>query len=280
MPLTDRHTPLLIDEEAFRAEPPKVLTSKIKTESEVLDLKASGMQTVETARRLPKQHGSSPATLAGNLESTPRGARPDSQISIFLRDSSPDVLSLTRRSTRLLAVKTPSSKKPTRRVIGKSLVKARSSHESRSADLKKSIPNRFLPAPELRVKTPKGSVAALLPPLPGRQATQPKTSSNKDVIFHFYLADKNHGAIPQPLECCTTTDSFFDEALAAWSTLSEEQYQPRIIAVKVIIEGISRPIAILWKNEEGFERMINTVLEQAAGKHMKLNVEVYCLKRG
>lgn len=101
-----------------------------------------------------------------------------------------------------------------------------------------------------------------------------------NVVFQFFLADEQNGAIPQPLENCPTVASFFDEAMTAWGALSEEQYQPRMAAVKVIIEGVSLPIVILWRNKEGFDRMMATVLEQAALKPTKLSVEVRCFKKG
>lgn len=74
--------------------------------------------------------------------------------------------------------------------------------------------------------------------------------------------------------------SFLEEAQASWGALGEEQPQPRMIAVKVIMEGVGRPIVILWRNQDGFERMMATVLEQAADRQTKLNVEGRCFKRG
>lgn len=100
------------------------------------------------------------------------------------------------------------------------------------------------------------------------------------VTFHFFLADEQNGAIPQSFDSCKSSDSFFDEALAAWGTLGEEQHPPRMSAVNVTIERVRRPIFVLWKHDEGFERMMKTVLEQAAEKQTKLNVEVRCIKRG
>lgn len=74
--------------------------------------------------------------------------------------------------------------------------------------------------------------------------------------------------------------SFFDEALAAWGALGEEQHQQRMAAVKMIIEGVRRLIVVPWRDEDGFKTMLDTVLEQAAGKQTKLNVEVRCFQRG
>lgn len=74
--------------------------------------------------------------------------------------------------------------------------------------------------------------------------------------------------------------SFFDEALAAWGTLSEEQDQVRMVAVKVIIEGLRRPIIVLWRNKEAWERMMNTALKKAAEKQTELHVELRCFMKG
>lgn len=73
--------------------------------------------------------------------------------------------------------------------------------------------------------------------------------------------------------------SFFDEAPAAWATLSEEQYQVRMVAVQVLVEDLRRPIVVLWRNQEGWERMMNTVRKQAAEKQTELDVEVRCFKK-
>lgn len=67
--------------------------------------------------------------------------------------------------------------------------------------------------------------------------------------------------------------------MTALGALRKKQYQPRMAAVKVIIEGVILPIVILWGKKEGFERMIATVLEQAL-KPTKISVKVRCFKKG
>lgn len=47
-----------------------------------------------------------------------------------------------------------------------------------------------------------------------------------------------------------------------------------------MIEDVCLLIVVLWRNKEGFEGMMNVVLEQAAGRQTKLIVEVHCFKRG
>ncbi|MCJ1467849.1 hypothetical protein MMC07_006474 [Pseudocyphellaria aurata] len=111
------------------------------------------------------------------------------------------------------------------------------------------------------------------PAAPELQADQTRPPYNKAVIFHFFLADEQNGAIPLPFDHCKSVDSFFDEAQAAWGTLGEEQHPPRMSAVNVAIERVRRPIFVLWKNDEGFERMMKMISEQAAKKQTKLNVE-------
>lgn len=201
----------------------------------------------------------------------------------YVTDGDDVVVPLADRRKRLLVrlpvITAADSAKSPERVMEKSPVTARSP-EFESVELKEPMPKRLQPTPEFWRTTPEVSVAAQLPPEPEPQANQPIPSSNKDVIFHFFLADEHHGAIPQPFQNCQTMSSFFDEALAAWGTLSEEQHQLRMVAVKVIIEGVSRPIVVLWRNKEGFERMMETVLKQAAAQQTELNVEVRCFKKG
>ena len=48
----------------------------------------------------------------------------------------------------------------------------------------------------------------------------------------------------------------------------------------MIIEGVRRLIVVLWRDKDGFKTMLDTVLEQAAGKQTKLSVEVRCFQRG
>lgn len=262
MPLADRQICFLLDKEV-RDEPLKDSPTKITREPETLKL-----------------DGPSPDTPASNIESASRPAKLDLQDSSTLRSSSPEMLSHMCRSARHLATKTPDSTKCAKQIIGKSSEKVRSSTFS-TVELKKSMPNRPVPAQEQRRTDPTVSVVAQLPPAPKSQASQSKPSSNsKNVIFHFFLAEEHHGAIPQPLERCETMDSFFDEARAAWGALGEEQHQSRMVAVKVIIEGVSWPVVVLWRNKEGFERMMGTVLKQAAEKQLELNVQVHCFKKG
>ncbi|MCJ1465960.1 hypothetical protein MMC07_004579 [Pseudocyphellaria aurata] len=223
--------------------------------------------------------------LGGDLGfSAQVAARKVLQNPVNTRSLSPKFSSNSRRSARLPEIKTQRygrKRKRERRVVRVSPSEAWSPKLNRAKPtIAQTTSKRPRPASDLRRRTPEVSVAARLPPVPEPPRQPPKAFVNKDVVFHFFLADEQHGAIPQPLENCPTMTSFFDEALAAWGALSEEHYQPRMAAVKVIIEGISLPIVVLWRNKEGFERMIATVLEQAALKPTKLSVEVRCFKKG
>lgn len=149
----------------------------------------------------------------------------------------------------------------------------------RRSKLRSSMPKRLLPARKLQIAKPKASVAAQLPSAPEPHANQSKPSTNKNVIFQFFLANEHHGVVPQAFENCETMGSFFDKALASWGALGEERHQPRMAAVKVTIEGMSRPMVVLWRDQESFKTMMDMVLEQAAGKQKNLNVEVRCYKR-
>lgn len=179
-----------------------------------------------------------------------------------------------RFSVRFPAITTPDSARS-----AKSRVTARSP-KFKSAELPKPKPQPLRPASESR--EPKSDISlASQKFIPKRepQATQSNPTSNQGVIFHFFLEDEQHGAISQPLRNCQTMSSFFDEALAAWATLSEEQHQVRMVAVKVLVQDVSRPIVVLWRNKEGWERMMNTVRKQAAEKPTVLDVEVRCFQK-
>ena len=52
------------------------------------------------------------------------------------------------------------------------------------------------------------------------------------------------------------------------------------MGVKVTIEGVMRPIVVLWDNEDGYERMLEAILSQFRTKPGKLNVEVRAIKFG
>ncbi|MCJ1429179.1 hypothetical protein MMC29_007092 [Sticta canariensis] len=106
----------------------------------------------------------------------------------------------------------------------KSAVTAQSP-ELRSAELPEPQPQPLQPASESREMTPENSLASqTLTPEREPQPTRSNPTSNQDITFHFFLEDEQHGAIPQPLQNCQTMSVFFDEALAAWATLSKEQH--------------------------------------------------------
>lgn len=275
VPLADRRTRLSLDKEDNRAEP---LAGNIKREPDTPDLITSDSCSTPPllsmeSRRPPQPPRTPPATPGGNLKSASKRARSDVQS-----------LSNSRRSARLAATK--NSAKSAKRVKGKSAAKARSPELKKRAKPKKAAPKRLLPASDF---TPKVSMAAQqLPQVPEPQAIQSDPlPPSKNVIFHFFLADEKYGAVPQPLKNCETVHSFFDAALAAWGALvmsSAHQHQPQhhmMAAAQVVVEGFTRPIVVFWRNKEGFEAMMETVLKQAAVEgnqtELSLTVEVRCL---
>ncbi|MCJ1468113.1 hypothetical protein MMC07_006741 [Pseudocyphellaria aurata] len=303
----NRQLSFLVDEESDGSEPPQNLS---ESGPAVVDLTGEdhcstpSLQSMEAVKRVrPSLHhpGSPSATPASNLRSARKRARSTSQKSADSRSSSSERSHLPNRragpeasnaaNTTKVAkshMKESSFNYPTSRFRRTGLKKAMPKRLLvRPAELRKTMPKSLLPAPGLRQMTPEDSAveAQLIsaPPLsttPESRASPPKPSPSKDVIFHFFLADEAHGAIPHPLENCDTMSSFFDEALAAWGALGEDQLQPRMAAVKVSMEGISRPVVVLWRNKEGFSRMMDMVREQAAEKQSKFHVEVRCFKRG
>ena len=104
------------------------------------------------------------------------------------------------------------------------------------------------------------------------------SSEVKKVIFHFFLSDETLGAIPKLLTECATPETF-NEARLAWHLLGGRDDRVRLLGVKVVIEGVARPIALLWDSESGYERMVEAVAREVIGKAGELNVEVRCISR-
>ena len=98
-------------------------------------------------------------------------------------------------------------------------------------------------------------------------------------VFHFFLSDETLGAIPKLLAECAIPDTFFNEARLAYNVLGGPNGGVRLLAVKVIIEGVARPIVLLWDNEKGFDRMMEAIAREAARRAGDLNVEVRCIKQ-
>ena len=102
-----------------------------------------------------------------------------------------------------------------------------------------------------------------------------------NVTFHFFLSDGSFGAIPKLFPQCATPDAFFQEARFAWHFLDDESDKgARLLGVKVVIEGVARPIVLLWGSEDGYERMVEAVRSQIARTDGGLNVEVRCIRMG
>lgn len=224
----------------------------------------SSLETVKRIRRLPQHHGPSPAKPAGNFDSVPKRAGSESQTSASSRSPSSEAWSPKSRSCSVMSAKSVKGKVPA---------------EARYPKTNLEIPTskHFLADSGLQRTTPP---VAQLPATPRpHENTTPKPIFNKDVKFRFFLADEQHGAIHKALEKCGTMSSFFDEALAAWGTLGEEHHPTRMIGVKVMIQDVSQPIFVLWRNKEGFEGMMDTISKQAGRKQTQLDVEVHCYKR-
>ncbi len=166
-------------------------------------------------------------------------------------------------------------------------------------------PPIFKPGGSSRVEKAKGvASAAKLPPTPktpSRRASEATTilspitptskpassktstgelSQTHNVVFHFFLSDESFGAIPKLFAQCATPKTFFDEANAAWHALSKPNEKSRLLGVKVIIEGVTRPIVLLWDSVDGFERMVEIISSEMVGRTGNMNVEVRCIKLG
>lgn len=100
------------------------------------------------------------------------------------------------------------------------------------------------------------------------------------IVFHFFLSDESFGAIPKLFVQCATPKSFFNEAHSAWHVLGETSDQARLLGVKVSIEGITRPVVVIWESKDGFKRMVEAISNETVGRTQNLNVEVRCIKLG
>lgn len=100
------------------------------------------------------------------------------------------------------------------------------------------------------------------------------------IVFHFFLSNEGFGAIPKLFAQCATPKCFFKEAKAAYHALGKSTDKSRLLGVKVTIEGVTRPIVILWESEDGFERMVEAMVNEVVGRIGNLNVEVRGIKMG
>lgn len=48
----------------------------------------------------------------------------------------------------------------------------------------------------------------------------------------------------------------------------------------VIESSASRPIFVPWRNKESYDEMMEVVMEMAAGRTGRMDVEVTCVKKG
>lgn len=146
---------------------------------------------------------------------------------------------------------------------------------------------RPVSAPKLRLtfNTSSGTTSAETKPTPTptasvSSATIAKPYQTNNIVFHFFLSSESFGAIPKIFAQCATPECFFKEAKAAYHALGKSTDKSRLLGVKVTIEGVTRPIVVLWKSKDGFERMVEAISNQRAGQAGNLNVEVRCIKLG
>lgn len=140
----------------------------------------------------------------------------------------------------------------------------------------------------LSPKTPSRASNAITKPTPSsptpKTLVSPATTSEpypaNQIVFHFFLSKEGIGAIPKLFAQCATPKSFFKEAQAAYHALGKSTDKSRLLGVKVSIEGVMRPIVILWESKDGFERMVEAMANEMVGRMGNLNVEVRGIKMG
>jgi len=97
------------------------------------------------------------------------------------------------------------------------------------------------------------------------------------VIVHFFLSDDRIGAIPVPLDQCDSVDSFFNQALRAWSFLGNSDGGDSLVGVRVIMHGVPWPIIVAWKAADAFGWMMDAITKVKSGKTDDLHVSVTCI---
>ena len=98
------------------------------------------------------------------------------------------------------------------------------------------------------------------------------------ITFRFFSSNPSFGAVPQRLSQCTTAVSFFDEAFMAWCIFGGEEQNSRIGGVSIAYEGMKVPMIVPWRNNDGFERMVEEISEAALAWKGRLDVQVKCIK--
>lgn len=106
------------------------------------------------------------------------------------------------------------------------------------------------------------------------------TVQSNNIRFQFFIADESLGAISKSPEECSSSNAFFDEALAAFTIINTTAYC-QFAGVRVTIESPpSRPIFVPWRDTKSYDEMMKVVAEKAAATKERFDVEVTCIQKG
>ena len=139
------------------------------------------------------------------------------------------------------------------------------------------------PRKEPRKKTadtpqmPISPVSRFSSPTINRAMLEPVQKTN--AILHFFLQNKELGALPTPLALCDTANKFFDHAEEAWGFLSSGDGTSAIAATSVEVEGVEWPMIIPWRDSLAHTWMMETIAKAATGRSYDLHVQVKCITK-
>ena len=124
------------------------------------------------------------------------------------------------------------------------------------------------------------SFSCATPHHPSAVSSASRDPCMNNIRFQFFVSDQNFGAIEKSFDQCVTLSSFFDEALSAWGVIGGRGNSIIMAGVTVVIKSIPRPIFVLWRNKEGFERLMESIRKESVGRGEGLEIEVRCRPEG
>ena len=114
-------------------------------------------------------------------------------------------------------------------------------------------------------------------PLPDHpRSARADTSATHAIIFHFFLADENLGAIPVSLDQITSSAQFFKQAELAWK-LMDGGTSTRISGVSISITGLKWPLVVPWKDANSYKQIMEAIENAKAPDKGDVTVKVKCI---
>ena len=121
--------------------------------------------------------------------------------------------------------------------------------------------------PKIPIQYQPVSLKVAKPPAPimcPDQPPDPRATTRKNIIFHFFLSDESLGAVPTSISQCHTWAFFFNQALSAWNLLRESARNGDLAVVSVNLEGTQWQIVLPWGNMQAHKSMIDMAVKACA----------------